>query len=65
MSWKCQCGAESDPNNKGIIGFVMLDSCFECREIRISPHILHKKSKGNKDYYKESLLAHKYLIPKQ
>lgn len=65
MAWKCQCGAESEPNPKGVINFVLLDSCSNCHRYKISPHILFKKSKGRKEVYKEFLLAHKYLIKKK
>jgi hypothetical protein len=65
MAWECQCGMKSEPNPKELINFVLLDSCFQCRDFKISPHILYKKAKGNKEIYKNSLLAHKYLMPKK
>lgn len=46
MSWECsKCGASGSPNKKEILGFVLLNGCVNCIEIKL-PKMCNKCSHG-------------------
>lgn len=70
MAWKCaNCGAHGEPNQKGVIGFVLLHGCINCTKIKL-PKMCKKcgcgpcmcRDKGLGKSLKEFRLAKGYTL---
>ncbi len=46
MAWKCsKCNSHSEPNPKGVIGFVLLHGCMNCTKVKL-PKLCKKCGHG-------------------